>query len=91
MKKKVKWVHVFGIVIDANDVRYTRQFNTFFKLFGDIFGKQFWKNVVIVVTKWSFNDDSVALRKSVNITEKVRAKEMIGKICENFPQIPVSG
>jgi hypothetical protein len=59
-------------------------------LFGDIFSDRFWKNVVVVVTKWNFANHNVQIRKSKNLTEDGWAKQRIESLRENFPQIPAS-
>jgi len=62
LKNQVKFVHVFVIAMDGSKERYTHQMNTMLKLFGDIFSNRFWKNVMIVGTKWSFDSASEAKR-----------------------------
>ena len=70
--------------------RFTYEIKTMLDLFGDIFSDRFWKNVVIVVTKWSFANHNVKIRESKNLTEDSWAKERIESLRANFPQIPVS-
>jgi len=88
LKNKVQWVHVFGIAM--MEKRFTYEIKTMLDLFGDIFSDRFWKNVVIVVTKWSFANHNVKIRESKNLTEDSWAKERIESLRANFPQIPAN-
>jgi len=77
LKTKIRYVHVFLIAFEGSNTRYTDEMNRMIKMFGKIFTHDFWSNVMILATKYSFSDDSVSKRK---ITEKKMGQHVCCKI-----------
>ena len=94
LEEKLKYVHVFVIAIDTRDVTKNAidDLNQFLTAFGRRFGHQFWKNVVIVGTKWQFSAEWDKIRQIENSsnTEKNWIAEQKEEFRSNFPNIPVS-
>ena len=87
LKDKIKHVHVFLIAVEGGAARYKKELDSMLKLFGKIFSDNFWKNAMIVATKYSFNDDTIAGRKVTGDTEKTWTDAKIDEIKERLPAL----
>jgi hypothetical protein len=81
---KIKDVHVFLIVLDGGVSRYRKSLDSMLKLFGRIFSDHFWKNTVIEVTKYSFNDHDILSRKPE--TEESWKNKRIAEMEKRLPE-----
>ena len=87
LKNKIKHVHVFVIALEGHKARYKKEFDSMLKLFGKIFSNNFWKNAMIVATKYSFNDNSIAGRKVTEDTEQSWTDAKIDEIKKRLPAL----
>ena len=92
LEEKIKYVHVFVIAIDTEDSTKNaiEDLKPMLNVFGSRFGYQFWKNVVIVGTKWKFSAEWVGIQKIIGYTEKNWIAEQKQEFSNNFPEIPVN-
>jgi len=92
LEEKIKYVHVFVIAIDTTDftTKAIKDLNLLLKVFGGRFGHHFWKNVVIVGTKWNFSADWDDIRQKIDSsnTEENWLAEQKQEFSSNFPEIP---
>jgi hypothetical protein len=84
LKNEIKDVHVFLIVLDGGVSRYRKSLDSMLKLFGRIFSDHFWKNTVIEVTKYSFNDHDILSRKPE--TEESWKNKRIAEMEKRLPE-----
>jgi len=56
--KEVEYVHTFALLIKSNSNRATRARQSIMKLYTNIFGRDFLKNVILVATWWGYSQDA---------------------------------
>jgi len=56
--KEVKYVHTFALLIKQSENRQTRESMSVMKLYSQIFGSKFLKNVIVVATHWGYGEDA---------------------------------
>jgi len=88
LKNQVRFVHVFVIAMDGGQDRYQGKMNTMLTLFADIFSNRFWKNVMIVVTKWSFANHAMSIRASKGLSVDTWSGNITAALSENLQKIP---
>jgi len=86
LKNEIEHVHVFLIAVEGGTARYKKELDSMLKLFGNIFSNNFWKNAMIVATKYSFSDDNIAGRKITKQTEKGWTDKKIAEMKKRLPK-----
>lgn len=71
LKNDVKSVHLFILCIKQQDNRLSAEVEAMMKVFTIMFGDQFWKNLLLVVTQWSYHSDEIWVRKEAKMTESI--------------------
>ena len=66
LKNELKFVHAFVLTFKETDKRLTAEFKLIVRLLSGIFGDQFWENVIIEVTHWSYHESNTAKRTQYN-------------------------
>jgi len=61
--KKIRYVNVFLITLKQQDNRLSNPLFEMFETFQIMFGKRFWKNVIIVVTHWKYDKTNIKIRE----------------------------
>lgn len=84
LKKRPRKVNVFCILIHQQDYRIQHDTFSMLKLLDAAFQPEFWKNVVIVVTKWHMDQHSIDTRNKGNITEARVDYEITKMIQDHF-------
>ena len=64
LKAEMDYIDVFVIAFNGKEPKFTKATEYLMKLFGRMIGDQFWKNVVIAVTHYSFHEVYVNRRKN---------------------------
>jgi len=62
LRNKIKFVDAFVIAFKQTDNRVTQSFKTMIKIVGGIFGEEFWDNVIIEATHWSYGARDIEKR-----------------------------
>eukprot|EP00092_Neocalanus_flemingeri_P086400 GFUD01108869.1.p1 GENE.GFUD01108869.1~~GFUD01108869.1.p1 ORF type:complete len:411 (-),score=143.45 GFUD01108869.1:78-1310(-) len=62
LRNDIKYVDAFVIAFKQMDNRVTSGFKTMVKIVGGIFGEEFWDNVIIEATFWSYSIDNIEKR-----------------------------
>ena len=62
LTNKIKFVDAFVIAFKQMDNRETPAFKKMIKIVTGIFGEEFWDNVIIEATFWSFSEQSIEIR-----------------------------
>ena len=70
LKYDIKWVHVFMLAFDGNNPRLTNSLKDMIRTFEEMFSDHFWRNVVLVVTKWGYSDDAIRKRNENGDSEE---------------------
>lgn len=63
LKNDMKFVDVFIIAFKESDNRVFEGFRSMVKMFGDIFGDEFWNNVIFEATWYKFDEQSMENRE----------------------------
>ena len=67
LKNTVKNVNVFIIILNGEQTSmsttFDGKFESMVRLFGKIFGNQFWNNVLLQATDWTFSEKTIAKRE----------------------------
>ena len=64
LKDEYKFINTFLIAIKESDaIRYTRETHSMMNLFANMFGDEFWCNVMIAFTHWGYSSFDVQRRK----------------------------
>ena len=69
LKNDVKSVHLFILCFKQHDNRFSADVGAMIKVFTLMFGDLLWKNLIIVVTQWSYHSDEIYTRKEAQMTE----------------------
>ena len=56
--KNVRYVHAFLIVVNSADPRLSEQLQETLKLFSQMFGPEFFRNALLVFTRFAHDDTS---------------------------------
>ena len=64
LKNQIKEVDVFLICFRQTDVRMTKAMQNMLNLFQNMFGKEFWNNVILEATHWNYHKRNVAIRNA---------------------------
>ena len=76
LKNKIHFVHVFLIAVNgAKTPRLTKPMQNMLSLFAKIFGDEFWKNTVIEITRWDFDENEANKRNKIGQTVTSITKE----------------
>lgn len=62
LRNKIKFVDAFIIAFKQTDNRVTQSFKTMIKIVDGIFGEEFWENVIIEATHWSYSARDIEKR-----------------------------
>jgi len=62
LRNKIKFVDAFIIAFKQTDNRVTQSFKTMIKIVDGIFGEEFWENVIIEATHWSYSARDIQKR-----------------------------
>ena len=95
LKNKLKYAHVFVISfenpIDQTQLVIDDKVKFGLRMFGKIFGNQFWKHVILQVSNWKYSDNFVKIREGKNPpkTESLWS-DKIRDILKSSSDIPVS-
>ena len=68
LKDDIKYVHAFVDAFKSTDNRITNSLRSMIYLFEKMFGKGFWKNVILETTWWNFSEEIEDNRQSEGIT-----------------------
>ena len=66
LKDELKFVHAFVLTFKETDKRITAELRLIVRLLSGIFGDQFWENLLIEVTHWSYQESNRAKRTQYN-------------------------
>lgn len=85
LKDEIKSVNAFVITFTKDTHRLTLSMRTMLRVFAQMFGDNFWDNVVLEVTHWHFNEGSIRTRESMDpqLTE-VSAAENLNDMLKNI-------
>lgn len=61
--KEIGYVSAFGIVLNYQEPRLSEQLQDTLKLFSQMFGTEFFKNALLIFTKFSYDKASIHKRK----------------------------
>ena len=64
LKDDIKYVHAFVDAFKSTDNRITNSLRSMIYLFEKMFGKGFWKNVILETTWWNFSEEIEDNRQS---------------------------
>ena len=87
LKNTVKNVNVFIIILNGEQTSMDGKFESMIRLFGKIFGNQFWNNVLLQ-TDWTFTERDISTRGENNETKW--EIDWDTKLRKTFTDIPVS-
>ena len=87
LKNTVKNVSVFIIILNGEETSMDGKFESMIRLFGKIFGNQFWNNVLLQ-TDWTFDERAISTRGENNETKW--EIDWNTKLRKTFTDIPVS-
>ena len=87
LKNTVKNVSVFIIILNGEQTSMDGKFESMIRLFGKIFGNQFWNNVLLQ-TDWTFDERAISTRGENNETKW--EIDWNTKLRKTFTDIPVS-
>ena len=76
LKTKCDHIHLFLIVVNGQHRRLDGSLIAMLRLFEELFGRQFWKNVVIIFTHLKMDNDNLVLRKTRNGLEDKKLAEL---------------
>lgn len=62
LKNKIRHVDAFVIAFKQQDNRITASLKNMIKIFQKVFGRAFWKNVVLEATHWNYHSHSIQQR-----------------------------
>ena len=62
--KELQHVNAFLIVFNSQNPRLDKHLRAMFHIFVDIFGKDFFSNVILVFTHWEYDDKSKRKRQA---------------------------
>ena len=95
LTNELKYAHVFVISfenqINNMELVITDKVKFGLRMFGKIFGNQFWKHVILQVSNWKYSDNFVNIRNNKNPpkTESLWS-DKIRDILKSSSDIPVS-
>ena len=84
LKDQIKFVHVFLIAFSGRKPRFNAEITTMIEMFEKMFGEQFWRNAMIVATKYSFSTFLTEERRDNSETEESWAKIRVDKLHDLF-------
>ncbi|TRY80565.1 hypothetical protein TCAL_04553 [Tigriopus californicus] len=84
LKNDIRFVHSFVIAFNGESPRMTSSLKSMIRLFEKMFGTEFWKNVILEVTRWSYDERSMSNRESREETEATWTKEWNNKFHSLF-------
>ena len=87
LKNKIKNVNVFIIILNDEQTSMDGKFESMIRLFGKIFGNQFWNNVLLQAD-WTFTKRAISTRGENNETNW--ESDWDAKLRKTFTDIPVS-
>ena len=87
LKNTVKNVNVFIIIFNGEQTSMDGKFESMIRLFGKIFGNQFWNNVLLQAD-WTFTERDISTRGENNETKW--ESDLDAKLRNSFTDIPVS-
>ena len=87
LKNKIKNVNVFIIILNDEKTSMDGKFESMIRLFGKIFGNQFWSNVLLQ-TDWTFDERAISARGEQNETKW--ESDWNDELRKTFTDIPVS-
>ena len=87
LKNTVKNVNVFIIIFNGEQTSMDGKFESMIRLFGKIFGNQFWNNVLLQAD-WTFTERDISTRGENNETKW--ESDWDAKLRNSFTDIPVS-
>jgi len=67
LKNDVQWINAFVIVFNGQNPRFTYSLRSMVTLFERMFGSDFWKNVIFLVSHWHYSPSDIDRR---NMTEE---------------------
>ena len=62
LRNDAQWINVFLIAFKQDDIRLTENMKRMLRMLNDMFGEEFWQNVMIIGTRYPFDQRSIGRR-----------------------------
>jgi len=62
LKDEIKFVDAFVFFFSGQNARFTWSMGSMLKQFENMFGSEFWDNVIFEVTSWSYDESNILIR-----------------------------
>jgi len=63
LKNNIKYIHTFLILFNGQEPRLSMGLQSMIRLFEKMFGNHFWKNVILGVSRWPYDQRSIQRRQ----------------------------
>ena len=63
LKNNVKYIHTFLLLFNGQDPRLSMGLQSMLKILEKIFGNHFWRNVILGVSRWPYDQRSIERRQ----------------------------
>ena len=60
--KNVKFIDTFVLLFNGQQPKFTAGIKSMLRLFENMFGNMFWKNLILGVSKWEYSNEKIAER-----------------------------
>ena len=60
--KNVKFIDTFVLLFNGQQPKFTAGIKSMLRLFENMFGNMFWKNLILGVSKWEYSEEKIAER-----------------------------